>query len=115
MPKVEKTKRPVKAMKTARKGGKAASRKLKTTRNLMGKAPVGTTNQLVSIEVRNVDSQLIRDLTYSNGDLTINFRSGGLYRYPRVDSRLVMELLAAPSFGKFFTENLKSLPCDRLA
>ena len=116
MPKVEKTKKPVKAMKTARKVKRTiASRKQKTTKNLLGKPATGVTDQLVSLEVRNLTSDMLRDLTYSNGDLTVNFRDGGLYRYPKISPELVMQLLSAESYGRFFNQKIKGLPCERLA
>lgn len=91
------------------------TRKLKTTKNLVGKTAVGNVNQLVAIEIRNLNSNSIRDITYSNGDLTVNFRNGGLYRYPKIDSTLVMSFLAAESYGKFFNEKMKHLPCEKLS
>ena len=51
-----KTKRTIKTAKRK----VAASRKLKTTRNMVGRAPAGTMDQLVGIEIRNLDSELIR-------------------------------------------------------
>lgn len=106
-----KTKRTIKTAKRK----VAASRKLKTTRNMVGRAPAGTMDQLVGIEIRNLDSELIRDITYSNGDLVVTFRSGGLYRYLKIDPKMVMELLASKSYGRYFNENIRSLPCERLA
>jgi hypothetical protein len=72
-------------------------------------------NQLVTMEVRNLESDMIRDMSYSNGDLSITFRNGALYRYSNVKSETVIQFLQAKSMGRYFATNIKSLPFERLA
>ena len=72
------------------------------------------TNQLTLMEMRNLTSELIKDVSYSNGDLFVSMRNGARYCYPEVDSNLVQEFLTAESFGRFFNEHIRNLDCRRL-
>ncbi len=68
----------------------------------------------LTVEMKNVTSELIRDFSYSNGDLFITMRNGARYRYPKVDSLVVQDFLAAESFGRFFNDNIRYLAYERL-
>ena len=71
-------------------------------------------NRLTAVEMRNLSSDLIRDLSYSNGDLVVSMRNGARYRYPSVDGELVQDFLAAASFGRFFNDHIRHLRFERL-
>ncbi len=75
------------------------------------KAPA---NQLTTIEILNMSSELIQDVSYSRGDLFVTMRSGARYCYPEIDNKLVQEFLAAPSFGRFFNDRIRHLDYRRL-
>jgi hypothetical protein len=84
-------------------------------KNLIGQSPTGTLNQLISIEIRNLNSDFIRDVIYSNGDLLLTFRDGHVYRYLKFDPKKVMEFINSKSYGKYFKEKIKCVPSERLA
>lgn len=71
-------------------------------------------NQLTLVEMRNLTSDLIQDVSYSNGDLFVTMRNGARYCYPEVESGLVQEFLAADSFGRFFNDHIRHLDYRRL-
>lgn len=71
-------------------------------------------NQLTLIEMRNLTSELIQDVSYSNGDLFVTMRNGARYCYPEVESDLVQEFLTAESFGRFFNDHIRHLDYRRL-
>jgi len=74
-------------------------------------APV---NQLTAVEMRNVTSELIRDISYSNGELVVAMRNGARYRYNDVESEVVQNFLAADSFGRYFNEHIRHYDYERL-
>ena len=82
-----------------------------TKRATKKKVPV---NQLSAVEMRNMSSEFVRDISYADGDLTIEFRNGAVYRYMNVDSETVQDFLAADSFGRFFNETIRHYKYERL-
>lgn len=71
-------------------------------------------NQLTLVDMRNLTSELIQDVSYANGDLFVTMRSGARYCYPEVESNLVQKFLTAESFGQFFNNHIRHLDYRRL-
>lgn len=61
--------------------------------------------QLYSVASSNLDS-----VGYSDGVMRIHFKSGSLYEYHNVTESLYIDLISAPSIGKFFSDNIKNNP-----
>jgi hypothetical protein len=64
--------------------------------------------------MRNLTSDVIKDVAYADKTLFITMRNGNVYRYRNVASSLVQSFLAADSFGSFYNENIRSLRCERV-
>lgn len=71
-------------------------------------------NHLTALEMQNVSSELIQDISYFDGDLFVNMRNGAKYRYPNMNSETVQEFLTAESFGRYFNENIRYRDYERL-
>lgn len=63
-----------------------------------------------------VDSAIIQEVLYNQGDetLLIRFKKGSLYKYSKVSQRMYDEMVSAESVGKYFHKNIKSLPTTKL-
>jgi di/tripeptidase len=70
-------------------------------------------NNLVSAEMANINSEFIKSVSYKNGNLIVEMRRG-TYQYSKVNDDIVKAFLAAPSFGTFFNENIRHLKHVRL-
>lgn len=62
-----------------------------------------------------VDSSNLAEVDYSDGVLTIWFHSGGVYRYRGVPHSVYVELLNAPSKGRYHARHIKyAYPYERV-
>ena len=55
----------------------------------------------------NSKSSFISRVDYQNGNLILEFTTGGKYSYYNVPESLYKEMLSAPSMGKFYHERIK--------
>ncbi len=56
-----------------------------------------------------VSSSDISSIGYENGTLYIQFHSGGMYSYDNVPVSVYQNLMTAPSKGRYFHANIKSV------
>jgi hypothetical protein len=56
-----------------------------------------------------VNSSNINSVGFENGILEVEFVSGSVYRYFDVPQEVFESLVNAPSVGKFFNENIRSI------
>jgi hypothetical protein len=54
-----------------------------------------------------VQSSIVQSIGYENGVLEIQFHNGGIYQYFDVPAQIHQALMAAPSKGKFFAQNIR--------
>lgn len=59
------------------------------------------------MEYVNVDSSVIRQVAYSNGNLYVKFNSGCVYKYERVPMSVYIDFLCAESKGTYLNTKLK--------
>lgn len=56
-----------------------------------------------------VSSSNISSIGYENGELYIQFHSGGTYVYTNVPESVYNNLMSAGSHGKYFAANIKNV------
>ncbi|HYA19443.1 MAG TPA: KTSC domain-containing protein [Burkholderiales bacterium] len=58
---------------------------------------------------KSVSSSTIRSVGYEPGSQTleIEFTSGSIYQYSRVSPEIYRKLMAAPTIGSFFKDNIE--------
>lgn len=56
-----------------------------------------------------VQSSNLQSIGYENGVLEIQFHSGGIYQYFDVPAQIHQALMAAPSKGEFFAQNIRGV------
>jgi len=54
-----------------------------------------------------VESSHISDVEWDEGVMTVTFKDGGTYNYYDVPVGIYQEMVAAPSVGRFFKDNVK--------
>jgi hypothetical protein len=63
-----------------------------------------------------VDSSIIKEVQYNQGDRTllIRFVKGSLYKYTGVTQDMYEEMMYGESIGKYFHRNIKQLATTKL-
>lgn len=60
------------------------------------------------VRTMKVDSSMINEVSYDNGNLTILFKTGGEYVYSGVPENIYNSFISAPSKGRYFLSNIKN-------
>ena len=63
-----------------------------------------------------VDSAIIKEVQYNQGDRTllIRFNKGSLYKYTGVTQSMYDEMMSGDSVGKYFHRYIKPLPTTKM-
>jgi hypothetical protein len=66
---------------------------------------------MAEIKREAVESGTIRSIGHAPGELHVEFKNGGVYRYtgPKVDEHYA-NLMKAPSKGTYFAQNVRKCP-----
>ena len=60
------------------------------------------------VRTMKVDSSMINEVSYDNGNLTVLFKTGGEYVYSGVPENIYNSFISAPSKGRYFLSNIKN-------
>ena len=58
--------------------------------------------------MKSVDSSMIKELGYQDGDLFVRFNDGRIYEFKRVPKAVYKRLMTSSSVGQSFNRNIKS-------
>lgn len=58
--------------------------------------------------MRSVDSSMIKEVGYQDGDLLVRFNDGRIYEFKRVPKAVYTRLMSSDSVGQSFNRNIKS-------